>query len=758
MRIFRDIRALAVRRAAAVLAAYALVIALSVPAAAQETPVVNTIEVRGLKRIDESSVRAKISHGTGESLSSEKVTADIQKIYEMGYFDDVRVEVEPFEGGVGLIYIVREKPVITRVDFQGNKKLDDEKLREQLTITPGSIADTVLIQDNAIKIGVMYSNKGYALAEVVPVVRRISDTQAALTYQIDEGKKVKVKKIRVEGNEAFSDRKIRGVMQTGKWSIFNFLTHKKGYYEKNRIAADVERIKNLYFDNGYIQAAVTGPEIEYTDEKRKMILDFRVSEGEQFDLSSVGISGNTVFTEEEIRENLESEPGQVFSRGGLQKDVAAITDMYGERGYATANVVPDVVPDEASREVDVDLRIQEGDIYTIGRISISGNNRTRDRVIRREVRLDEGETYNGKLLKRSYQRISNTNYFEDVSFLPRFNHKIREVDVDIDVKERRTGSISLGAGYSSIDKLVGMVEFTQGNFRGMGQTLKIRAELGSIASDYSVSFIEPWLFGRPVSFSASVYNTEREYVDYDRKATGFSLGLGKELSEYWKANVVYNLEEAEITDVGPTASQIILDQVGKRLTSSISPSIIRDSRNNFLDPSRGSRTSLVVNFAGLGGDNKFVKGVLDSQWFFPVTERTVLAIRGRYGHATGYGGEEVPLYERFYVGGIHTIRGLDFGEGGPRDDTGEVIGGLNMVILNTDFVFPLIPSINLKGVVFSDVGSAYDNKFEELRYTAGAGVRWISPVGPIRIEWGYNIDPKPDEAGSRVEFALGTFF
>jgi outer membrane protein insertion porin family len=222
--------------------------------------------------------------------------------------------------------------------------------------------------------------------------------------------------------------------------------------------------------------------------------------------------------------------------------------------------------------------------------------------------------------------------------------------------------------------------------------------------------------------------------------------------------VVYNLEEAEITDVGPTASQIILDQVGKRLTSSISPSIIRDSRNNFLDPSRGSRTSLVVNFAGLGGDNKFVKGVLDSQWFFPVTERTVLAIRGRYGHATGYGGEEVPLYERFYVGGIHTIRGLDFGEGGPRDDTGEVIGGLNMVILNTDFVFPLIPSINLKGVVFSDVGSAYDNKFEELRYTAGAGVRWISPVGPIRIEWGYNIDPKPDEAGSRVEFALGTFF
>lgn len=745
-------------RAVAVLATYATLIAFAFPAAAQEAPVVNTIEVRGLKRIDESSVRAKISHDTGEPLSSGKVTSDIQEIYAMGYFDDVRVEVEPFEGGVRLIYFVREKPVITRVEFQGNKKLEEEKLREQLNISPGSIADAALIQENLERISMLYSNKGYALAEVVPVIRRISDTQAVLTYQIDEGKKVKVKKIRVGGNEVFSDGKIRGAMRTGKWSIFNFLTGKKGYYEKNRMAADVERIKDLYYDNGYIQAAVTDTGIEFTDDRKKMIITVRVSEGEQFMLSSVEVSGNTVFTEEEIRENMESEPGKVFSRGGLQRDVATISDMYGEKGYAGANVVPDVAPDEVSKEVDVDLRVQEGEIYTIGRISISGNDKTRDKVIRREVRLDEGETYNSKLIKRSYQRISNTNYFEDVKFLPRFRHRERKVDMDIDVKERRTGSISLGVGYSSIDKLVSMVEFTQGNFRGMGQTLKVRAELGSVASNYSVSFVEPWLFGKPVSFSTSVYSTQREFVDYDREATGFSVGLGKEFWEYWKANVVYNLEEAEITNVGPTASQIILDQVGKRLTSSISPSIIRDTRDSFLDSHSGSRTSLVLNIAGLGGDNKFVKGTLDSQWFFPITRRTTLAIRGRYGHAAGIGGEEVPLYERYYVGGIHTIRGLDFGEGGPRDETGDVIGGLNMVILNTDFVFPLIPSINLKGVIFADVGSAFDSKLDELRYTAGAGVRWISPVGPIRIEWGYNIDPKPDEAPSRVEFALGTFF
>lgn len=746
------------KRVAMAFAVCAVLLVHALPAVAQEAPVVNAIEIHGLRRIDEGSVRAKISQGMGKPLSSEAVTADIQQIYKMGYFDDVRVEVEPFEGGLRLIYIVREKPVITRVDFQGNKKLDDEKLRDQLTISPGSIADTVLIQENADRIKLLYSNKGYALAEVVPVVRRVSDAQAVLTYQISEGKKVKVKKIRVEGNKHMRTGKIKGVMKTGKWSIFNFLTGKKGYYEKKRLEADIDRIKNLYFDKGYIQAAVSEPEVELTADKKKMIITIRVSEGDRFNLRSLDISGNTIFTEKEIRQELKSEPGEVFSKGRLQEDIATITDMYGEKGYAAANVVPDVVPNEAEKVVDVDLNIREGEIYSIGRVTISGNIKTRDRVIRREVRLNEGDTYNGKLIKRSYQRISNTNFFEEVKLVPRLRHREREVDLDIDVKEKKTGSISLGVGYSSIDRLVGMVEFNQANFRGMGQNLKVKAELGSAASYYTIAFYEPWLFGNPISFSTSVYNTSREFVDYDREATGFSVGLGKELGEYWRANLVYNLEEANITNVGVTASEIILEQEGERLTSSISPSITRDSRDNFIDPHEGSKNKLVVNYAGLGGDNKFVKVTLDSQWFFPVSERTTLAVRGRYGHATGLNGEDVPLYERFYVGGIYTIRGLDFGQGGPRDETGDVIGGLNMVIFNTDFVFPLVPSIKLKGVVFTDVGSAYDSKLDELRYTAGAGVRWISPVGPIRLEWGYNFDPKVGEADSRWEFAVGTFF
>jgi outer membrane protein insertion porin family len=749
-----------IKKAVALTAILACAVLFSsvLPAWSQEAPVVNVIEIKGLTRIDEGSVRAKISHDLGEPLNSEKVTVDIQEIYKLGYFDDVKVEVEPFEGGVRLLYVVREKPVITRVDFQGNKKLDDEKLRDQLTVSPGSIADTGLIQQNAEILRAVYSSKGYSLAEIVPVVRRASETQAVLTYQIDEKRKVKIRKVIIEGNKKISKGKIRNAMKTGKWWFLSFLG-KKGYYEKGKLDADIRSIKNLYYDHGYIQVVVEEPEVEFTKDKKKMIITIRISEGEQFNISSIGFKGNSIYAEEELRGKLKSKAGKVFSKGKLQKDVEQFSEMYGEKGYAASTVLPDVVPDEAAKEVDVIYNINEGDVYTVGKVYISGNHRTRDKVIRREVRLNEGEIYNSKLLKRSYQRISNTNYFEEVKLLPRLKHREKEVDIGIDVKEKKTGSISIGAGYSSIDRLVGMVEFSQANFRGAGQKLNVKAELGSVASNYAVSFIEPWLFGRPISFSASIYNTRREFVSYSREAIGFNIGLGKELWEYWHANIRYSLEEAEITDIiGINVSRVILDQAGRKITSSIIPSIVRDSRDNHIDPHTGSKNSATVTYAGLGGDNNFLKYKLDSQWFFPVSEKTTLVFRGRYGHSTGLNGKEVPLYERFYVGGIYTIRGLDFGEGGPRDETGAVIGGLNMVIFNTDFVFPLYESFNLKGVVFFDAGSAYDDNIDELRYTAGAGFRWLSPVGPIRLEWGKNLDPKFDEAESRWEFAMGAFF
>ncbi|NWF76058.1 MAG: outer membrane protein assembly factor BamA [Nitrospirae bacterium] len=726
---------------------------------AEEFPIINAIEIQGLKRIEESAIKSKIVQKRGETISQEKTNEDIKAIFKMGYFDDVRAEIEPFEGGVKLIYIVKEKPTIIKIDLQGNDEIEDSKLREKLTITTGAIADAVLIQDNANNLRMLYEEEGYWLSHIVPVIRRIGEDEVSLTYQIEEGQKIRIKKIIFEGNKAISSGKIKKVMETKEWWLFSFITS-SGYYQKVRIDSDIEKIKDLYFNNGFIKVVVGEPTIKLTEDKEGMIISIPISEGEQFKISSIELSGNKVFDENKIREKITMSKGELFSKEKLRKDIFSISDLYSQNGYAAISVTPDLSPDQDNKLVSVSLKIDEGEQYKIGRIEISGNTKTRDKVIRREVKLDEGDIYNSALIKRSYERINNLNFFETVELIPKPRPEEKLVDIEIKVKERATGFFSIGGGYSSVENFIFMAELTQGNLFGKGQFIKLRGELGGRTTLYDISYKDPWFLDKPLTFSTSLYKTTREYIEYNKKATGFEIAFGKRFTEYVWGNIAYNFEDAEIYDVTDDAPTIIKDQEGTSVTSSITPSLVRDSRDNFLDPSRGSRNSLSVTFAGLGGTNKFLKGELDSAWFIPIKSTSVM-LRGRFGYATGIGGEELPLYERFYVGGIYTVRGLDYGEAGPRDEeTGDEIGGTEQLIFNVEYIFPLISDIRLKGLIFFDAGNSYEefNNFGELRYTTGLGVRWISPIGPVRIEWGYNLDRKPGESSSRFEFAFGTFF
>lgn len=741
-----------------VIVIFLIVLSLASFVYAQELPIVNAIEVKGLKRIEEGAIKARITQKTGEPLSSEKTAEDIKNIYKMGYFDDVKVEMETFEGGIKLIYIVKEKATVIRVEFQGNKELSDDKLREKITLSPGSIADITLIQDNASRIKSFYEEEGYWSATVVPVVNKVTEYEVTLTYQIQEGEKVRIKKINILGNKAISSGKIKGVMKTSEWAIYSFLTS-SGYYKKETMNKDIEAIKDLYFNRGYIKAIIAEPEIKLTADKKGMIIEIQIFEGDQYRVSGIEIAGNKAFSEADIRKKVSLKTGDYFSRETLKKDITALTELYTQNGYAMANVFPDIIPDEKNKEVKVIYKIEEGEIFRIGRIEISGNIKTRDKVIRREMRLDEGDKFNSALLKRSYERINNLNFFESVELSPKPRYEERLLDIDIKLKERPTGFLSVGGGYSSVDKLIGVVDITQGNLFGKGQYLKLKGELGGKSSFYELSFRDPWFMEKPISFSTDIYKTTREYVDYKRRATGFGFGFGKSLDEYWGASISYNLEKVTIYDVAEGASDFIKDQIGTRITSSITPSIVRDSRDNFIDPSRGSRNSLYVTFAGIGGTNAFIKGVADSAWFFPIGITTV-SLRGRFGYATGLFGKEIPLYERFYVGGIYTVRGLGFGEAGPRDEKGSVIGGTKELLFNLEYIFPILSEMRLKGVVFADAGNSYDKEepIGTLRYTSGLGIRWISPIGPIRIEWGYNLNKKTGESSSKLEFTFGTFF
>ncbi len=421
---------------------------------AQELPLINSIEIKGLKRIDESAFKAKITQKTGEPISQEKTNDDIKNIFKMGYFDDVRAEIEPFEGGIKLIYVVKEKPTIVKIEFQGNKEFDDAKLKEKITITSGAIADAVLIQDSANKLRAFYEEEGHWLSRIVPVIKTIGPDEVSLTYMVEEGLKVKIKRIQIEGNKAISASKIKGAIETKEWSLFSFITS-SGYYKKERMDSDVEQIKDLYFNNGYIKVAVGEPRIRLTEDKKGMSITLPVSEGDQYSVSSIEFSGNKAFGDEAIRKRITMATGKPFSKESLKKDIFSISELYSESGYALITVAPDLIPDESKKLVKVVLKIDEGEKYKIGRIEISGNTKTRDKVIRREVRFSEGDTFNSVLIKRSYERINNLNFFDNVELIPKPRPDEKLVDFDVKVKERPTGFFSVGGGYSSVEKFIG---------------------------------------------------------------------------------------------------------------------------------------------------------------------------------------------------------------------------------------------------------------------------------------------------------------
>ena len=738
----------------------AAVIAASSVLAQEQLPVVNSIEVKGLKRVEEGALKSKITQKVGEPLSNEKVSEDIKNIFKMGYFDDVKTEIDPMEGGIKLIYVVKEKPTIIRVEFQGNKELEDDKLKEKISVTVGSIADTTLIQDNATKLQLFYEDEGYWLATVVPVVNKISENEVYLTFQIDEGKKVKVKDIKIAGNKAISSSKIKGVMKTSIWKIYSFI-FSSGYYKKDVMNVDLDAIKDLYFNNGYIKVIVADPEILLTEDKSGMTITINISEGDQYRVSSVSLTAYKAFTEAELRGRISASPGAIFSKEVVRADIASITDLYTQNGYALASVYPDIMPDDATKQLSLTYKVEEGKIYRVGMIEITGNTKTKDKVIRREIRLDEGDIFNSALLKRSYERLNNLNYFETVDMVPKPKNEEQVLDVDVKVKEKSTGFLSVGGGYSSVDKFVAMVDVTQANLFGSGTYLRARGELGGNISNFTLSYKDPWFMDKPVAFSVDAYLTRQQYPDYETKAIGGDFGFGKSFGEYWGANIMYNLSKVTVFGISSTASTVIKSQEGTAITSSITPSITRDSRDSYLDPSSGSRNSVYFTFAGIGGDNKFIKGLADSAWFFPLGGTgTTIMVRGRIGYAKAIFNATLPLYENFCVGGIYTVRGIEYCKAGPKTDQGEYIGGPKELIFNTEYVFPIVRELKLKGVVFFDAGNAYaaNEAYGTLRPTTGAGIRWISPMGPLRVEWGYNLNRKPGESQSKVEFTFGSFF
>ncbi len=743
--------------------------------AADEGARITDIEIAGNKKIETGTIRSRMIEKAGDKFIPSRVRRDVINIYRMGYFSDVKVDAEGYQGGLKLTFTVVERPILASFNFDGNTNIKSAKLRGKVNLSAYSVYNPSLVEDNAEKLRLYYQDEGYYNAQVLPIIKKTKD-EVRVIYQIKEGAKVRIKKITIVGNKKISSAKIRKVMETKTYFPIWSWIMKTGRYKVLELSQDIERIKGLYYDHGYIQVSVGEPEVKLSPDRKGLYITIPIHEGRQFRYGRIEVNGNKIFSAKKLMSKVKSKPGEIMNRDKLRKDVVAITDLYGSKGYAFASVSPVVKPHVSTRLVDITFDISEGDQIFVNRINITGNVKTRDKVIRRELPFDEGDIYDTTSLKSTYERLRNLNFFSNVQIIPERKGKDK-VNLDVNVKEKSTGSFSIGGGYSTIDRLVGIGEITQNNFLGLGEMLRFKGEFGARTQDFVLSFMEPWLLDKPVSLRIDLFKEARTYTDYTQHSTGASLSLGRRFWDYWgitgsyswSDESYYNVESSIQTDPLFTESEQL------KTTGKIGVNFYRDSRDNYLDPRRGSNNSIYAEYAGtaLGGDNAFYKVIGDTTWYFPFYFDTDFSLHGRIGYGHGLQGRPLPLDDRFFVGGMGTVRGLDWGTAGPRfpiDENGVLVpsplgdpkGGNKEVVFNAEYTFPLFSAIKLRGVIFSDAGRAYDEgegiNFSKLSYTAGGGMRWTSPMGLIRLEYGFVLNRKEGQRAGKWEFSMGSMF
>ncbi len=718
------------------------------------------IAVKGNQRIEKETILTTVQTRPGELTSTIKLREDLKALYNLGSFTDVKIDVTDTPQGRIVTFIVAEKPSISTIIVQGNKKIKTKKILEAMDIKPYSIASEAAVKEAINKVKAVYREKGYYEVDISYQLEPITPNEVNLLLVVAEKGKLYVREIKFEGNAAFSDKQLRNVMELKEKNLLSFITG-TGIIKQEALERDAEKISAFYFNNGYIKARVGEPKVEVATKGIYVIIP--IEEGPQFRVGKVDFRGDLLEPAEVLRKNLDISKISIYSREVIQKDLTTLSDFYADQGYANADVTPMLRENDQDRTVDVTFDIRKGEKVYFERIDIAGNIKTRDKVIRRELRVYEQELFSATKIKKSTQNLRRLEFFEDVNFSTSPGSTPEKMNLKITVKERPTGQFGVGAGYSTQDKIVGMVEVSQSNLFGRGQQLRLQGVLGQLSRRYRLSFTEPYLFDRPLSFGVDAFNWERQFNEYTRQSAGGNMRLGHPLRwEYTNLLWMYRYEHTNLVDIQQNSSPLIYQAANIKNTSATSLSLRRDSRDAVFTPTKGSDNSLSIELAGLGGDAAFTRFVVDSGWFFPLFWQTVGVLHGRLGYVARNSWGALPVYEKFYLGGIDTIRGYKYAEISPRDPaTGDRIGGDKFQFFNAEWRYPVYKKAGLMGVIFLDSGNVYgsgQNYFSSMRTSVGTGIRWFSPMGPLRIEWGYNLNPKSYDRKSAFDFSIGGNF
>ena len=733
---------------------------------------VTQIDVVGAKKVEEATVRFKLKTRVGDPYSPEVVREDIKSLYTLGYFEDIVVQADIFEGGLKVIFVLHEKPSVQKIAIVGNKKLAVDKIKGKIDLVEGAIVPPGSLTKNAEKIRLFYEEEGYYQARVEGREERLSAQEVAVTFDIVEGEKFDVGEIRIVGNKYLKEKDIKGKLQTSEVFLWFF----GGTLKREELRRDLDRIRAYYLDNGFLDIAVAEPEIQIDQKKGQLRVVISVEEGAQYRIGNLTVTGASLFPESEIRGLIRSQAGGIFSRETVQADVVAVTDRYAERGYLFADVAPVTDMRRDERIVHVSMEITEGRQAFLNRIEIVGNARTRDKVIRREIALIEGDVFNSALLKRSRENLEKIGFFEEVKVETRRGTAQDQVDVVVDLKEKPTGAFTIGGGYSSVDGLIAAVSISQNNLFGYGKRATVAFQYGQNANRFNLVYTDPHFWDSDFLMEARGFKTTTNYqssIGYNTDTTGVVLSVGHMLFGQVFGLMSYTLENVVINDLQPYAPLIILQQAaqngGEATTSALSLALTRDTRDSFTEPTRGNRTRIAATYAGgyLGFDNNFTKYAIESSQYWPLWWKLVGNLRGAFWYGDPFGDTlTMPAQERFYLGGANTVRGFKNFTISPKSPiTGGETGGNKAYFVNTELIFPLYDPLRLRGVVFFDVG----NNLAELasltdlftrtpRMGAGVGIRFQSPMGAIRLDWGFNLNPQPGEKKGVLAFQAGSQF
>lgn len=775
-------------------------------------PTIVEVNFEGLRRVDEQAALRTMKSITGTQLDEAQVTEDIRQLWATGFFRDVSIEAEDVPGGIQLLVLLTEKPSIRQVEFIGVDELSQDDIDGVVDVRPNTILNVEQVKRNVTKIRELYIEKGYYLADVDYRIRDIPRNQfeVDVAFEIVENAKVMVKQLTFVGNKSIGSEKIKSVLQTREGDELSFLSN-TGTYKKEFFQTDLFRVQALYLDDGFVEIKVGEPSATISSDRRFIYLTVPIREGERYNYGKIGYTGEVKLVDKEGRTRVSErglkavtslKQGDTFNRTELFENIQRITDVYRNQGYAYANVTPNTKLDRENLIVDIDMDIERGEVVYFGRIEIVGNTRTRDKVIRREIAIYEGDKYSAFGIERSRARVFQLGFFEDVNITTQRGANPDLLDVTVEVKERSTGTFQIGAGFSSVENFIATAQISQNNFLGNGQLLSLSAQLsfGDFARQLAtLQFFEPYFLDSFWSLGFNAYITQRLFQDFQRNARGISPNFGYPITRALRLTVGYTLEDVEVIPRNDAFTFFPLNRGG--ISSAMLLGASYDTRDNRLFPSSGSflqfRTELSNTIFGADPDLEYNRYILILRKYYPLGFLgVVFKANANFGLVTTDVSEGVPVSERFFPGGIFSVRGFRPRALGPSRDVANllepnsstrefIIGGNKQVILNLELEMPIVQSAGIRAVVFADAGNAYDDAEgffyidtpDELVpdaflpsgeaispplglfYSVGFGFRWFSPIGPLRFEWGIPITRRQRSDESLIfEFTIGNLF